>query len=87
MGETTQHIATFTAERTMWFVEFGSLHNRWTPMEADFTYDQHRDSWREWRLAHCLKTNRLLFYTMDEAKKFCETTYGFSTMVDTRAVV
>jgi hypothetical protein len=75
-----------TAEQTMWFVEFGSENTRWTFMEPDFTYDQ---EWVEgvWRWVVCLKTNRILFYSLDEAKKFCETTYGFSTMVDTRAVV
>lgn len=86
MGETSQTIATFTPVRTMWFVEFGSKHNQWTAMEADFSYEQ---EWEEgvWRWVVCLKTNRILFYTLDEAKKFCETTFGFSTMVDTRAVV
>ena len=72
--------------QVMFYVEFGSLHNRWTPMEPDFSYDQ---EWEEgvWRWVVCLKTNRILFYTLDEAKKFCETTFGFSTMVSTRAVV
>lgn len=88
MGATSQQIATFTPERTMWFVEFGSEHNRWTPMEARFTYDQEwEESYYAQRWVVCLKTNRILFYTLNEAKKFCETTFGFSTMVDTRAVV
>ena len=88
MGETSAFntLSVGDSERTMWFVEFGSEHNRWTPMEPDFSYDQ---EWEEgvWRWTVCLKTNRILFYTLDEAKKFCETTFGFSTMVDTRAVV
>lgn len=85
MGETSQKIATFTPERTMWFVEFGSQHNQWTTMEQGFTYDQKWEA-GAWRWAYCLKTKRFLFYTLADAKAFCEQTHGFSTMVDTKAV-
>jgi hypothetical protein len=85
MAKTVKHHSQF-AERTMWYVEFGSEHNRWTAMEHGFTYDQ---EWvpNTYRWTTCKETQRMLFYSLDHAKAFCEQTYGFSTMVDTRVVV
>jgi hypothetical protein len=73
-------------EQTLWAVQFGSQHQRLTFMEDGYTYNE------EWAVpphhwAYCLNTKRLLFFSLEDAKAFCETTFGFSTMVDTRAVV
>jgi hypothetical protein len=70
----------------MWYVEFGHEHNRWTTMEHGYTYDQ---EWvpASYRWASCNETKRFLFFSLDYAKAFCEQTYGFSTMVNTKAVL
>lgn len=83
-----------TPERTMWCVDFGSVitnqYNHtvemvWTPMKAAYTYDQ---VWSpSVRAATCLQTGRFLFYSLDHAKKFCETTAGFSIEVCTSEVI
>ena len=75
------------AERTMWFVEFGSDQppfNHWTPMTAHLDYEQEWSA--SWRWATCKETSRYLFFSLNDAKKFCEQTHGFSTTVNTRAV-
>jgi len=74
-----------TAERTMWFVEFSALEaplNHWTPMTAHLRYEH---EWSvSWRWATCDETKRYLFFSLDEAKEWCEQTYGFSQVVNTK---